>query len=111
MTFGEKVRELRKKRNLSQEDLTRMIGCSSKSMISKIERGQRGTPIPVVTKLAKALGVSVSELIGEDVELDVNPVSEFIPYLAKAEEWQLEAVRKILDMPAKKICQSEEMEG
>ena len=110
MRFGEKVRQIRKERGLSQEELARMIGGSSKSMISKIESGQRMTPIPVAARIAAALGVSVSDLLGE-VQNGQSVVDEFAPYIEKAEEWQLEAIRKILDMPAKKICRSEEEIG
>lgn len=110
MRFGEKVRQIRKERGLSQEELARMIGGSSKSMISKIESGKRFTPIPVASRIAAALGVSVSDLLDEGQD-GQGVVDEFAPYLEKAEEWQLEAIRKILDMPAKKICLSEEGRG
>ena len=100
MNFGAKVKELRKSKGITQEELAQRIGLTSKSTICKIERGQRMTPIPVVSKIAAALGVSVAELLEEPAP--VNPVEEFVPYLIKAEEWQLDAGRRILAMPEKK---------
>lgn len=100
MSFGEKVREIRKQKHMTQEELAQRIGANSKSMICKIERGQRLTPIPVVTKIAQALEVSIADLLEEPSPS--NPVDEYIPYIIKAEEWQLDAVRRILGMPDKK---------
>ena len=100
MNFGARVKELRKSKGITQEELAQRIGLTSKSTICKIERGQRLTPIPVVAKIAAALGVSVSELLEETAP--INSVEEFIPYLIRAEEWQLDAVRRILSMPEKK---------
>jgi len=105
MRFGERVRQLRKEKGMTQEELTKAIGASSKSMICKIENGTRMTPLSMVSKIAAALGVSISDLT-EEKEDPENIALEFVPYLNKAEEWQLEAVRKILEMPPKKIYQS-----
>lgn len=60
--LGNNVRRFRKKLKMSQEGL----GFEAKierSYVSAIERGKRNPSIQVVSKLAKTLKVSVSDLI------------------------------------------------
>ena len=66
---GPKVRELRKKNKLSQEALAKRLQLDgyefSDLMILRIEKGTRFVPDYEVKALAKALGVSYEELLGE----------------------------------------------
>jgi transcriptional regulator with XRE-family HTH domain len=60
--FGDKLRELRTAKNLSQEEL----GLKSKlhrTYISDIERGERNVSLINIEKIAKALGVSPDQLL------------------------------------------------
>ena len=57
-----RLRELRKARGLTLEKLAELSGVSV-SQINRIERQQRGWSVESLPKLAKALGVPVSELI------------------------------------------------
>ncbi|MBA7646660.1 hypothetical protein ES703_54426 [subsurface metagenome] len=58
------LKKLRKKKEWSQEKLAREAGISYNTLI-KIERGGIKNPrLDTLIKLAKALGVSVDELIG-----------------------------------------------
>ena len=61
LNIGEKIYNLRKKKNLSQEDLAKLSGVSS-SHIGYIENGEREPTISVLCKLAKALKVSILDL-------------------------------------------------
>lgn len=66
MTTGEKIRELRKRLGLTQEELGNMIGVK-KAAINKYETGvvvnlKRST----IAALAKALGVSPVELLSPE---------------------------------------------
>ncbi len=63
-TFGRSVRSLRKQRGLSQEELAEACGLS-RNYISDIERGVRNPGLLVLAGLARALGVSLGELIEE----------------------------------------------
>lgn len=58
--FGNRIRELRKQRNLTQESLAEKIGFSV-NFIGMIERGERNTTVENVFKIAHALDVSLSE--------------------------------------------------
>lgn len=59
--LGRAIRELREKRNLSQEDLAHDAGITTGSL-SMIERGRRNPTWGTVKAIAAALGSSVGEL-------------------------------------------------
>lgn len=61
----EVLRKLREMKNWSQTRLAKESGVSQ-TYISELEAGKSAPTIPIVMKLAKALGVSVSELLEED---------------------------------------------
>jgi len=59
--FGDRVRELRKKKGLSQEDLA--LACDlDRSYIGGVERGERNISLLNIQKIADALRVSAREL-------------------------------------------------
>ena len=60
--FGKKLREIRLKKNLSQGDVSRILGVH-RTYISGLERGARNPSLLTVQKIAKALGVNAKELI------------------------------------------------
>lgn len=61
-TFGSTVRELRKIKGLSQEQLALEIGMDLTS-INEIERGRRNPTLRTIVKLAHALEVKPAELL------------------------------------------------
>jgi transcriptional regulator with XRE-family HTH domain len=62
--FAANVRRLRAKRNFSQKALAEKSGVSV-SYVSMLERAQRSPPLETIEKLAKALGVPPSSLLGK----------------------------------------------
>ena len=59
--FGERVRELRKKKRLSQEALA--LACDlDRSYIGGVERGERNISLINIYKIARALGTAVKDL-------------------------------------------------
>ena len=60
--LGKKVKEIRLKKHMSQGGLAKILGVHP-TYISGIERGLRNMTIKNIEKLAKALGVSVKELL------------------------------------------------
>lgn len=60
--FGNKLRVLRKKAGISQEELGFRTGLD-RTYISGIERGERNPTLKNVNKIAKALKVSLSDLV------------------------------------------------
>jgi transcriptional regulator with XRE-family HTH domain len=61
---GETLSALRQARALSLDELSRKAGVS-KSMLSQIERSQANPTVAVVWRLSQALGVGVSDLLGD----------------------------------------------
>ena len=64
LNIGERIIQLRKQQNLSQDDLAKQIGVS-RTIIGNYERNANTPSIEVVLKLAKAFNVTVDFLIGE----------------------------------------------
>ena len=60
-TFGNKVRELRKIKNISQEELAHLSGLH-RTYIGMIERAEKNITLRNIEKISKALGVSISDL-------------------------------------------------
>jgi transcriptional regulator with XRE-family HTH domain len=60
--FGEKLKEIRTQKGLSQEKLAFKSGLH-RTYISDIERGSRNVSLINIEKIAKALGISNSELL------------------------------------------------
>lgn len=62
-TLGEQIRELRKKRNLSQAELAEKIGVyfkdSKSKVISDYETGRRNPSIVMLKKIAEVLDAEV----------------------------------------------------
>ena len=65
-TFGERVKTYRKKLNITQEELAvkmgYAVGQNPSSTVSKIERGDMELTQTKIADLAKALGISPSDL-------------------------------------------------
>jgi transcriptional regulator with XRE-family HTH domain len=60
--FGERVRELRKQKGLSQEALA-LVCDLDRTYIGGVERGERNISLVNIYKIAEALGVKASELL------------------------------------------------
>ena len=54
--FGKRLKELRKKAGLSQQQLAELVGMESLNNISKLENGNANPSISTLQKLAKGLG-------------------------------------------------------
>jgi transcriptional regulator with XRE-family HTH domain len=62
VAFGASVREARKERGISQEELAYRSGVD-RSYMSSIERGEQNVGLMSMTRVAAALGVTLSELV------------------------------------------------
>ncbi len=60
--FGEKVRTERTKRGLSQEELGAKAGVH-RTYIGMIERGEKNITLLNIEKIARALGIIISNLV------------------------------------------------
>lgn len=62
--LGQRIAERRKARDLTQAQLGELVGVTQQQ-IASFEIGRRGIPVSTLPLLAKALDVSIEELIGE----------------------------------------------
>jgi transcriptional regulator with XRE-family HTH domain len=90
--IGNKIIELRKKKNWSQEDLAKVI-VSSRIMIGKYERNINTPSIEVILKMAKAFNVSVDFLLGEGLNASYD--KEMIKRLDEVENLPPEEKQRI----------------
>lgn len=66
MKFNERLKELREKNHLTQEQLAKASGVSSR-MIQRYEYGTSRPRLDAAEKLAKALNVTTDELLGNEM--------------------------------------------
>ena len=62
--FGDKVRELRKEKGLSQEQLSFKADLH-RTYIGMIERGEKNITLVNIEKIANALKVSINDLLND----------------------------------------------
>ena len=62
--FGQRVREIRKGKNLSQEDLSFKADLH-RTYIGMIERAEKNITLINIEKIANALNVNIKELLNE----------------------------------------------
>ena len=58
--YGERVRQLRKRSGLTQEELAELAGLHQ-TYIGVVERGEKNISLMNIERIAKSLGVSLSE--------------------------------------------------
>jgi transcriptional regulator with XRE-family HTH domain len=69
-TIGDRIRNRRELLGLSQEDLARMIGYTSRSSINKIETGAQQLRQSKIKAVADALDTTVNYILGIDTKAD-----------------------------------------
>ena len=60
--LGANMKRIRKAKQMTQGDICRKLGVD-RSYVSNVESGNKNPTLSTITKLAKALGVSVDELL------------------------------------------------
>lgn len=68
MTIGERIKQRRLELGWSQQKLADMMGYTSKSTITKIEKGNNDVAQRNIAKFADVLGVSIAYLMDWDEE-------------------------------------------
>ena len=79
VSFGNSIRKLRAKKNLTQRELARRAGLDV-TYISGIERGVRNPSLKSLESVAKGLGCSISETCKD---LDKLDLAKCLPRKAK----------------------------
>jgi transcriptional regulator with XRE-family HTH domain len=100
-TFGGKLFEVRRRKGLTQKQLGEKIGVS-KRVVAFYEGDTEGPPPDLLKKIADALGVTVSYLVGESpikqVGVDLKPtVRRYVSKLQKLPQKQQQTAFRIID--------------
>lgn len=75
--IGQRIRKIRKARNLTQDELAEKVGISTTHM-SHIETGNTKLSLPVFISLASALDIRTDELLHEGRQVDRSAAVEGI---------------------------------
>lgn len=75
MAFSNNLRYLRKKFNLSQEDLANKLGYKSFTTIQKWESGVSEPSVSVVKQIAELFGVSMDAITNENLYDEINTIA------------------------------------
>lgn len=73
--FGKRIKAIRQKRKLSQEQLAEKVEIALTNM-GKIERGESFVTSATLEKLADALGVKIQEFFAFDTNVSVEEMKE-----------------------------------
>src|SRR5258706_11201070 len=100
MEIGERIKKIREARGLSQKEVANKIKMDQ-SQYSKLEKDKTDPSVSTLTKVAKALGVQLSELFASDLLKDVNSydksVMEKISLIDSLDEDEKKSLFKIFD--------------
>ena len=66
IVFGRRVRTLRKRKGLSQEQLALRCGLD-RTYVGGVERGERNISIVNIEKIARAIGLTLKDLFDDEV--------------------------------------------
>lgn len=65
LALGTRIAQLRKEQGLTQTQLAELLGVSQQT-ITSFEKGRRRVAVSALTTIARALAVSVEELLGDE---------------------------------------------
>lgn len=71
-TFGQRIKDKRKARNITVLDFASAVGVSV-DMVMKVESGKRGCVIEKLPKIARALGCRIDDLFPEMDDVSETP--------------------------------------
>lgn len=81
MNLGERIRNLRKSKNITQEELAKMIGVK-RSVISKYENGSVNISTNNLLEISKALAIPIEAFLGNDIEITkITDENSYIKYV------------------------------
>ena len=99
MNIGEIIKKRRLELGISQEELSKKMGYSSKTSISKIEKGISDIPLKKIQKLSNFLYINILKLIKNDKEKnDFENVNykNILKMLNKLEDKELKKLEKLI---------------
>ena len=92
-TIGQNILRLRKELGMTQEELAKKMGYTSKSSINKIEMGKSDIPQSKIAKFAEVLGTTPAYLMGWEEDKKENPPEDL--KLSEGEKMLLDLFRQV----------------
>ncbi|MGM9936826.1 MAG: helix-turn-helix domain-containing protein [Candidatus Ornithomonoglobus sp.] len=84
--IGQRIREIRKARQLSQTELANLLGKSLRT-VQKYEKGEIEAPISVINEIAAKLGTTSNYLIGYEQDgINLESIADICTFLFKLEQ-------------------------
>lgn len=104
ISLGNKIKELRENLGLTQEELGKLVGYTSRSSINKVENGDVDLPRSKIIAFAKALKTSPAYLMGweeENINLFERLQQENRPNISEKEARALKIARGAFELDNK----------
>jgi transcriptional regulator with XRE-family HTH domain len=96
--IGSRIKEIRNKKGITQDQLSEKVGISSK-YLSSIERGKENPTLNTILKLAQSLDVKPAEFFANlEIEDPAKRKSTIIKMLDDADEDKLKLAYKVLSV-------------
>lgn len=86
MTVGDRIKQIREQKNMTQEDLAFACGYKSRSTINKIEKGICETKLSTLKKIAKALDADPDYLVFGDSDDKQEEAARLFSQLPEAKQ-------------------------
>lgn len=94
--FGARLKEIREKRGINQEQLAELVNMESRH-ISRIETGKSFTTLENISKIAQALDVDISTFFNFEHKKDKTMlIQEIMTYLEQANTKQVELAHRLV---------------
>lgn len=98
MTVGERIKQAREAKKMSQDELAKRMGYKDRSSISKIEKGKDDNIyLDTILKIADVLDCSPLFLMGWQTSDDKEREEHFIRTFNRLTDYQKEVVEKLLE--------------
>ncbi|HAC1783246.1 TPA_asm: helix-turn-helix domain-containing protein [Listeria monocytogenes] len=105
--FGNRLKQLRKNNNKTQEDISKILGIS-RGAYSHIENGRNEPDMETIVKLANIFGVSTDYLLGRSNNGFIDKIAAHID--SNATEEEMEEILAYIEEKRKKYANEEEID-
>ncbi|EIK5641481.1 helix-turn-helix transcriptional regulator [Listeria monocytogenes] len=105
--FGNRLKQLRKNNNKTQEDISKILGIS-RGAYSHIENGRNEPDMETIVKLANIFGVSTDYLLGRSNNSFIDTIAAHID--SNATEEEMEEILAYIEEKRKKYANEEEID-
>ncbi|ACK41274.1 TPA: helix-turn-helix transcriptional regulator [Listeria monocytogenes] len=105
--FGNRLKQLRKNNNKTQEDISKILGIS-RGAYSHIENGRNEPDMETIVKLANIFGVSTDYLLGRSNNGFIDTIAAHID--SNATEEEMEEILAYIEEKRKKYANEEEID-